>query len=170
MTSGEEFLLTAEMRFHAPSDAAEPLRHLLGELAAECGHRFNLVPETVFDLKEHDRLVLCRPEAELRHLPAPDKGYDAYSMAITREAITITAAEGGDGLFYALQTLRQILDVRGGAPSVEIRDWADQKWRIAYLGLADPQMVCPKLSRMKINMVIVESYWNGHRNWWYRPT
>ena len=30
-------------------------------------------------------------------------------------------------------------------------------------------MICSKLARMKINMVIVESHWNGHRNWWYRP-
>lgn len=113
LLSSEEFLLTKEMLFHAPLNASAPLRHLLEELSTECGRRFGIAPAVAYDLQENDHLLLAAPDANAHYVPAPSKGYDAYSIAIVQNAITISAATGGDGLFYGLQDLTAALGREG---------------------------------------------------------
>lgn len=168
--TGDPFILGRGMGFHAPGDASEPLRHLLPLIADECEVHLGIPVTVKYDLPAGSRkITLAATGAEVRFLDAPEQGYDAYALHVHAEGIALSAAGQGDGLYYGLQTLRQILVGTGKIPPLAIRDWANQRWRIVYLGRAEPEWICAKLSRMKINMAIVESYWNGHQNWWFRP-
>ncbi len=161
--TGEAFSLANAGKIHAPADAPEFVRDALELWRRE----MPFLPEAAFDLAPGSfRLVLgeAKPEAP----ECPQSGFDAYAIVADARGIEV-AADSAAGLFYAIQTLRQLADVEGRIPALRIRDWADQKWRICYLGVADPEWLLPKLARLKINMAIVESYWYGAGNWWFSP-
>lgn len=59
---------------------------------------------------------------------APDQvGEEGYLLDVTPLRITL-AARTSAGLFYGVQTLRQLI-TRGGIPAVRITDWPAMRWR-----------------------------------------
>jgi len=165
------FKLEAAMKIHLPADAAEPVRlaaeALQRDLSAICG----LAPQIVSDLAPRCGFILLgAQDHDLTTVPPPPKqGFDAYAIGVKATQIYLSA-QNESGLFYGLQTLRQMFASDGSVPAVRINDWADQKWRVLYLQTADQKMIIPKAARLKINMLIVESNWFGPLNWWYTPT
>lgn len=64
--------------------------------------------------------------------PAADFGGSAegYALEVSRGGVSVSAASEA-GVFYALQTLRQLLHADGSVPCVKVRDWP----RFAYRGM-----------------------------------
>jgi hypothetical protein len=68
---------------------------------------------------------------ESRGLKADSIGDQGY-LLFSDNAHLIVAANTGQGLFYGVQTLRQLLHEDGGSlicPAVAIRDWPSMEWR-----------------------------------------
>jgi hexosaminidase len=76
-----------------------------------------------------DRLVRAFLESKgLKTDSIGDQGYVLYSD----KSHVIVAANTGQGLFYGVQTLRQLLHAEGHTlicPAVSIRDWPSMEWR-----------------------------------------
>lgn len=165
------FKLKPAMKIHLQADAAEPLRlaaeSLQADLMTICGQS----PQIVFDLTPRCGLIFIGDQDHrITNIPPPPKqGFDAYTIEVRSKQISLSG-QNESGLFYGIQTLRQIFAPDGSVSAVKIDDWADQKWRVLYIQAADPKMIIPKAARLKINMIVVESYWFGPLNWWYTPT
>lgn len=67
------------------------------------------------------------PPAHPGFLVAPPQP-ESYVLALCPDGVTLVGHDEA-GLFYGLQTLRQIFAQRGGGPCVEIRDWPRHTWR-----------------------------------------
>ncbi len=68
---------------------------------------------------------------QLRGLKADTIGDQGY-LLFSDKSHLIVAANTGQGLFYGVQTLRQLLHEDGGqlvCPAVGIRDWPSMEWR-----------------------------------------
>lgn len=102
--------------------------------------------------------------------PTQDEG---YRMAVTATAIVIQGHDAR-GTLYGAQTLRQLLLSNATVAPIAIRDWPEMQWRMSYCGLAggaiDINKHIRRCARLKMNAVIVETYWNGPQNWWYNPS
>ncbi len=76
---------------------------------------------------------------ELKRLPRPrELGEEGYVIDVT-PGRALAAANTARGLFYAAQTLRQMLEVRGGKPRLpacRIVDWPDFKYRGVMLDVS----------------------------------
>lgn len=98
-------------------------------------------------------------------------GDESYRLVTLPSGAGITAPSSA-GVFYGVQTLRQMLRNDGSIPSLAISDWPDQAIRASYGNPpgGDMEAYVRKLARLKMNMAIVESSWNSERNWWYNPT
>ena len=109
--------------------------------------------------------------AILKTLPDPGRNVaERYQMIINTNGILISAPSD-KGLFYAVQTLRQLITL-DGIPSIIISDWPDQDIRASY-GISSSMSMeayIRKLASLKMNMAIMESRWNAKGNWWYNPT
>ena len=78
------------------------------------------------------------PEAAIRLRLDPDLtalGGEGYTLSVTPECITIDAAARA-GLFYGIQTLRQMIGVGGAVPCAEITDAPRFAWRGAMLDVS----------------------------------
>ena len=93
---------------------------------------------------------------------------EAYTLVSNNSGALVQASDS-HGVFYGVQSLRQLLASNKTIPAIAINDWPDQKWRIVYGNPKDPEWLIRKMARLKINMCIVESPWNAARNWWYNP-
>ncbi len=92
------------------------------------------------DAKKQERstIVLARLQDQkvkkflaARGLKADSIGDQGY-LLFSDKAHLIVAANTGQGLFYGVQTLRQLLREDGGSlvcPAVSIRDWPSMEWR-----------------------------------------
>lgn len=88
---------------------------------------------------------------------------DAYSVSITPQGITMYS-ETAAGLFYAIQTLKQILEnYPSQIPCMEISDWADTKLRCDHFDLRTiyptfEHLLCyiKEMASYKINGLLIE--------------
>jgi hexosaminidase len=91
-------------------------------------------------------VVLDGPRAgdvQLRLTPDSGSGAESYHLVVSREGVTISSG-GGAGLFYGLQTLRQLLEARvspaggsaRGVPAVAIHDGPRFLYRGLHLDVA----------------------------------
>ena len=155
---------------HAPPNPGEVLKHGIDLLANDFRELRQLDLPVQYDLPAGttELRLSSNPDFSVKSV-APDKGYDAYALTVDPEGIEL-AARTEAGLFYGLQTLRQLFRPAGNAPSIVIRDWAAQRWRVVYGMPWETSAFLDKLARLKINMCIVESPWNAARNWWFNPS
>jgi hypothetical protein len=115
-------------------------------------------------------------EARLRHHLGETQP-EGYRLYVNGRRIVI---EGHDapGTFYGVQTVRQLLRADMTVPSMAVIDWPEMEWRIAYGSFAGRLAINRELvdlflesaAMAKMNMVILETYWNHHQNWWFNPT
>lgn len=89
------------------------------------------------DLKEYYNIELSSNSGDkkairLKLSPSTDLGKEGYSMKVNSDGILILAS-GSTGIFYGVQTLRQMLPTQPTAeisvPCVEIKDQPRFKWR-----------------------------------------
>jgi len=90
----------------------------LREWLSACNVRAKVSTENVFV-----------PHIELRLTPveAPNNNAEAYHLLVTKNKILIEANEA-KGVFYALQTLKQLVSGKS-IPTGEIKDWPAFSWR-----------------------------------------
>ncbi len=119
--------------------AAETLAE---EIHDQAGFTIEIVgekPDTRREKREdHSNIVLARlQDRKVRDflakkgLTADSIGDQGYLLFSDRSHL-IVAANTGQGLFYGVQTLRQLLRPEGGTlvcPAVSIRDWPSMEWR-----------------------------------------
>jgi hypothetical protein len=80
--------------------------------------------------------------------PGPDSR-EAYSIKVTTEGCEATARSSA-GLFYAVETLRQLVEGRGESavlPAVEIRDWPSLAYRGFMMDVSHAQQ--PRIAELK---------------------
>ncbi len=97
---------------------------------------------------------------------------ESYRLQVSRRQIVI---EGFDarGVLYGAETLRQLIDPDGKVTPVLIEDYPEMEWRVSYIGVVYPNDVSEAIRRavrLKMNTVILESYWNGRKNYWHVHT
>ncbi|MFA9479547.1 glycoside hydrolase family 20 zincin-like fold domain-containing protein [Phycisphaerales bacterium AB-hyl4] len=102
---------------------------------------------------------------------------EGYRLFVQRNRVVI---EGHDarGALYGVQTLRQLVRGDLSVPALAIRDWPEMEWRMAYGNFAGRVATSKELidlylesaSAAKMNVVIMETLWNHHQNWWFNPT
>ena len=116
------FPLTAAKQIHAGRDAW-PEALALAALVQEAG---GAAPEIRDD--DSDALIQLGLDPAL----ADALGPEGYTLSVTAARVTLRAA-GRAGLFYGIQTLRQMLEPGGSLPGVEIEDAPRFRWRGAML-------------------------------------
>lgn len=89
-----------------------------------------------------------------------DRGFDSYYLKISSSGISL-ASKTERGLFYAIITLRKLIDSYSAEnfPGLEIHDWSDAEIRCDYFDL---RSIHPKFERMLCNIEsISEAKLNG---------
>jgi hypothetical protein len=144
-----------EVQLHAGSFRVKPTTRILIEfghqaedrIAAETlaeeihdrsGLKVSITGEKPDAKQERSTIVLARLQDQrvkkflaARGLKADSIGDQGY-LLFSDKAHLIVAANTGQGLFYGVQTLRQLLREDGGSlvcPAVSIRDWPSMEWR-----------------------------------------
>jgi hexosaminidase len=144
-----------EVQLHAGSFRVKPTTRILVEfghqaedrIAAETlaeeihdrsGLKVSITGEKPDAKQERSTIVLARLQDQgvktflaRRGLKADSIGDQGY-LLFSDKAHLIVAANTGQGLFYGVQTLRQLLREDGGSlvcPAVSIRDWPSMEWR-----------------------------------------
>ncbi|MGB8733215.1 MAG: beta-N-acetylhexosaminidase [Candidatus Sulfotelmatobacter sp.] len=144
-----------EVQLHAGSFRVKPTTRILVEfghqaedrIAAETlaeeihdrsGLKVSITGEKPDAKQERSTIVLARLQDQkvknflaARGLKADSIGDQGY-LLFSDKAHLIVAANTGQGLFYGVQTLRQLLHEDGGSlvcPAVSIRDWPSMEWR-----------------------------------------
>jgi hexosaminidase len=144
-----------EVQLHAGSFRVKPTTRILVEfghqaedrIAAETlaeeihdrsGLKVSITGEKPDAKQERSTIVLARLQDRgvktflaRRGLKADSIGDQGY-LLFSDKAHLIVAANTGQGLFYGVQTLRQLLREDGGSlvcPAVSIRDWPSMEWR-----------------------------------------
>jgi len=115
--------------------AAETLEE---EIHDRSGLKISITGEKADAKQEHSTIVLARLQdqrvkkfLEAKGLKADSIGDQGY-LLFSDKTHLIVAANTGQGLFYGVQTLRQLLHEDGGrliCPAVSIRDWPSMEWR-----------------------------------------
>jgi len=115
--------------------AAETLAE---EIHDRSGLKISITGEKADAKQEHSTIVLARLQdqrvkefLEAKGLKADSIGDQGY-LLFSDKTHLIVAANTGQGLFYGVQTLRQLLHEDGGrliCPAVSIRDWPSMEWR-----------------------------------------
>jgi hypothetical protein len=138
----ENFRVTATTRIlvefgHQAEDriAAETLAE---EIQDRSGLKVSITGEKPDTKQESRTIVLARLQDQkvkdflaAKGLKADSIGDQGY-LLFSDKTHLIVAANTGQGLFYGVQTLRQLLHEDGGAvvcPPVSIRDWPSMEWR-----------------------------------------
>jgi len=125
-----EFAHQAEDRI-----AAETLAE---EIHDESGLKINITGEKSEAKQEPSTIVLARLQDQRIKEFLASKGLKADSIGdqgyllFSDDSHLIVAANTGQGLFYGVQTLRQLLHPDGKTlicPAVSIRDWPSMEWR-----------------------------------------
>jgi hypothetical protein len=115
--------------------AAETLAE---EIHDQSGLKLSITGEKAQAKQERSTITLARLEdsrvkefLESKGLRADSIGDQGY-LLFSDNTHLIVAANTGQGLFYGVQTLRQLLREDGGnlvCPAVSIRDWPSMEWR-----------------------------------------
>ena len=122
--TGGVFQITASTEMSADPDALPEARFLADVLRAAVG----TAPEAREDAP--GAAIALRLDSNLAAL-----GGEGYKLSVTPECITLEAAARA-GLFYGIQTLRQILGSSGVIPCAEIEDAPRFVWRGAMLDVS----------------------------------
>ncbi len=124
------FALGRKLVLEAPAGAAELLAGLIG---AELKRAGSAAPK-IHHLETEAQVLRLAGEARgkppkfrFRDSPTPED----YALVVGGEEV-VCGAPGEAGLFYAVQTLRQLIRANrrdGGLPCLNIRDWPSLRWR-----------------------------------------
>jgi hexosaminidase len=116
--------------------AAETLAE---EIADESGLQLDIVGVKATAKTERSSIVLARLQdlrvrkfLAARGLKSDDSIGEQGYLLFADKSHLVVAANSGTGLFYGVQTLRQLLRPNGKVlvcPAVAIRDWPTQEWR-----------------------------------------
>lgn len=128
--TGGHFTLTADTLIVAPAAAAEVGQQLAAALAPATG----FWPKVVAESARSANVIRLRIARELANL-----GPEGYRLNVTPQQVTIAAAQPA-GLFYGVQSLRQLLPpaifrearvegIEWTIPGVEIEDYPRFAWR-----------------------------------------
>ena len=86
---------------------------------------------------------------------------EGYTLSVTRKGVKIVASDNA-GIFYAKQTLAQLVQPDGSIPCVEIKDWP----RFAYRGFhVDPCRHFMPVEEVKKHIDILASYKINRMHW-----
>ncbi|MBZ5702168.1 MAG: beta-N-acetylhexosaminidase [Acidobacteriia bacterium] len=149
---------------HASEDttAAETLA---AEIAGQAGIKVPIVvaqvmpagPGSIVLGRLQDRSV--RAALEARGLKAGDAFHAQGYLLFADKSRILVAGESGQGLFYGVQTLRQLLRPSGKqlrCPGAAIRDWPSMEWRGAQNHLIGGPI--PRLDYVKKQIRVLASY------------
>jgi hexosaminidase len=116
--------------------AAETLAE---EIADESGLRLDIVGVKATARTERSAIVLARLQdlrvrkfLAAKGLKSDDSIGEQGYLLFADKSHLVVAANSGQGLFYGVQTLRQLLRPKGKTlvcPAVAIRDWPSLEWR-----------------------------------------
>ncbi len=103
------------------------------------------------------------PEAQLGKAPAGNARSEAYSLDVTKRAVSIQAVTS-KGLFYGVQTFLQLLaQGKGPVRGLRITDWPDMEFRAIHVDLwyhldrpGYYEHLFRQLAHYKINTVVFE--------------
>jgi len=106
---------------------------------------------------------------ERSSIPGKNLGNEGYLLNTYQDDFVLIASRGSSGIFYGLQTLRQLIFVRNGIAAIkgsEIKDWPDNKIRGVHFCGADYEgnilSQIDELARLKYNFAIFENWDNYH--------
>lgn len=174
------FRLDADVHLVVPDPADRPGVELL---LKDIKHRFGLEWTLAGDVPGATGVscvIIDRAKPGSGHGPFASFGEtrpEGYRLAVQENRIVI---EGHDdaGTFYGIQTLRQLIRHDRTVPALAILDWPEMPWRIAYGSFGGRVATTVELidlylesaAMAKMNVVILETLWNHHQNWWFNPT
>lgn len=150
------------VRFQGPSPAPEDL-FAAGELAAwlkaASGTPVQVAQTLSVALSAAPAIVLKRT-GEVAALPVPDEtagpgSRESYEIRITPQGATVTARSSA-GLYWAAQTVRQMVEGRGAGavlPEVEIRDWPAFPYRGTMMDFSHAQLPTPDEVKSQIDFL-----------------
>ncbi|MFH1265230.1 MAG: beta-N-acetylhexosaminidase, partial [Planctomycetota bacterium] len=145
------FVLDRGLVLEAPAEAGELLAKTIG---AELKRAGLPVPETrsiekgAIFLRLSTRGEGERPAFKFRDGATPED----YSLEVRQDAV-VCAAPGEAGLFYAVQTLCQLVRANrrdGGLPCLEVRDWPSLRWRCFQDDMTRGPSSKPELLRSEV--------------------
>lgn len=150
------------IRVGGPSPSPEDLfaaRELAAWLTEACGSPVRVVEERADALPEAPAVVFRRT-GEVAALPVPDEkpgpgSRESYEMSIGPSGATATARSSA-GLYYAAQTLRQMVEGRGAAaslPEAEVRDWPTFAYRGYMMDFSHAQLPTPNEVRSQLDFL-----------------
>ena len=136
MAAGQRFSLKSSLRLHIAAKDRERLGLSLVEEMKRAGFREpQLIEHTMTPsclMLTQGNVTLAIPELPKQAGEGKSNVEEAYVITITPQGIGCFGA-GESGLFYAVQTLRQLIrantDVKGNLPCMTIRDWPSMKYR-----------------------------------------
>jgi len=115
--------------------------------------------------------IIFERTGNLDPLPVPGEktgpgSRESYSIKITPEKIKVTSVSSA-GLFYAVQTLRQMIEGTGSRaviPVAEIEDWPSMVYRGFMMDMSHFQL--PRMEEIK-NQIDFMSRWKGNQYLFY---
>ncbi|HJR78597.1 MAG TPA: beta-N-acetylhexosaminidase [Anaerolineales bacterium] len=143
---------TTEICVESSAEVEALGNYLAGEIQSATGIKPNIKPESGDSKKGSIQLALDHEEG---------LGEEGYELSISTDAVRLNANRPA-GLFYGVQTLRQLLPIRPSEtlslPAVSIRDTPRFAWRGAMLdvarhffGVEDVKRYIDLISHYKIN-------------------
>jgi len=142
---------------------SHPARQLKEEISRATGIAVGIVKRFRPHRKDNVILLVCGQEqaaafgVEPMRTAAPEAVADqAYALSITPQAITIYA-DSPTGLFYGVQTLRQVVRLSGTRlPALTIRDWPTLRYRGVMLDISRRKV--PTLKTLKELAEVLSAY------------
>jgi len=133
----------------------------------------NVIPEKILIRKSgvSGAAIIFERTGESDPLPiagektGPDSR-ESYRIKVTPKGIKITAPSSA-GLFYGVQTLRQMIEGSGDKayiPEAEIEDWPVMVYRGFMMDMSHSQL--PKVEEIK-NQIDFLSFWKGNQYYFY---
>ncbi|OGD20261.1 MAG: hypothetical protein A2W03_04310 [Candidatus Aminicenantes bacterium RBG_16_63_16] len=150
------------IRIDGPSPSAEDLfaaRELAAWLTEACGSR-GRVTGIHADAPSSAPVILLRRTGDAAALPGPDEpagpaSRESYEVRITAQGAMATARSSA-GLYYAAQTIRQLVEGRGAAaslPEAEVRDWPAFAYRGYMMDFSHAQLPTPGEVRSQLDFL-----------------
>jgi len=134
-------------------------RVLASWLTEACGSPVR-VAENPAETPSSAPAVVLRRSGDVAALPVPDEtagpeSRESYEVRVTTQGATATARSSA-GLYYAAQTLRQMVEGRGDAaslPEAEVRDWPAFAYRGYMMDFSHAQLPTPDEVRSQLDFL-----------------
>ncbi len=154
------------IRIDGTAPAAEDLfaaRELAGWLTEACGSEVRVAEkpaDTPPPSSSPSPAVIFRRTGEAAALPVPDEiagpgSRESYEVRVTPQG-AILEARSSAGLYYAAQTLRQMVEGRGEAaslPEADVRDWPAFAYRGYMMDFSHAQLPTPEEVRSQLDFL-----------------